>query len=134
MNYHGFDIKGLENEISQLSKIRTRQKFYTSLNHHEEGKLFIQELRDRRNFAREQYIHIDPTSENSNILLAVIQGREFEAETWLKRFSDAEAADKQIEEKIKEIKDVIKHKQKNTGRQEQIIPTPVLAEVKNALG
>lgn len=131
MNYHGLNITGLRQEIKHLKKLKIRNSLYTTLMDKEEGAFFHQELKDIRDYARSMYKNIDLNSDQSQMMLCMLQTYERIAEEWLTRFTNAKKFINNVDEQIKQINSVINTKKTTTGRENQLVPTSVKQKMEN---
>jgi len=90
--------------------------------------LFISDLKDRINFARSQYNHIDPASPHAILLLNRTQAIETEANEMFAKFDGSNAYIDACRKEIKELTKLLKDRVEKVKQRTSLIPSTIAKE------
>jgi uncharacterized coiled-coil DUF342 family protein len=113
---------GLDKYVDYLQRQQERLQFYENMKHIPEGKFMIEELRQRKEFARSMYGSIDPSSDKAMALLTLIQSYEREADEWLARIQNSTEKIAEILATMNDIRKTIAERKKTAGAGTKFVP------------
>lgn len=123
--FRGLDKEGLTQVAKSLDEQERMASLYDAFNHIPEGQFLINELKKRKELARNLYASIDPSSEQALFLLNTLQSYEREADEWLGRITNVHGRLAELQQAKVELTQIIEEKKEMTVRKDRMsfVPT-----------
>ena len=132
--YYGLKEDGIRALIDQIDKYSGRAEAYKVFAESAEGKLLVEDMRQRLSFTRSQYKYIEPTCLEAPYLLAAMQSTEREIQTWLSNLTKRKELINELSDERIALMQMLKRK-KDTGRHDtQMVPTPMKKDMSKPQG
>ncbi len=113
--------QGIGKYIEYLQKQIQRCSHYENLNHIAEGKFLLEELKLRRELARNLYECIDVTSDKATVQLAALQNCEREATEWITRITGFSTQRELLQSELTNLMEMAEQRKKQEN-ESQFIP------------
>ncbi len=114
--------KGITTYMEYLDRQLQRCAMYENLNNIAEGKFLIDELKSRREMARNLYACIDVSSDKAIVTLAAYQNCERESTEWLNRITNVSEMRKTLQSELDQLQKVAEQRKK-VESESQFIPS-----------